>query len=138
MDFGIPSLTDLVIRNAWVRSFDLLVAILAIQDVCIGRTASSSAPAMRHDALGRKPDRSRRSFHDGVDIDSIRDKNRKFSIMNVADQPSTMEGLRRTQENSLRLSGIKNVGDIAIEETPANRQSSLRTWYRAMRHSTLP
>lgn len=128
MDIRIPSLTDIIIRNAWVGSFDLLVAILAIQNVRIGRTASSGVPAMRHGALDRKADRSGGRFHDGLNIDGIRDKDGKFSIMDVANQPPAMEGLRRTQENSLWLGGVQNVSDIAIEETPANGQPFLQTW----------
>lgn len=74
---------------------------------------------MGQNILDRKLDRRGGSFHYRVNIHRIRDKHGKLSIVDVAHQPPAMEGLGGTKENSLRLSGIQDVGDIAIEETPA-------------------
>lgn len=79
-------LTDLIVGDAWVGSFDFFVTILAIQDVCIGGPTSPSVLVLpRHETVDRKFRRGGRGFHYGLDIDSICHKHRKLSAVNVAD-----------------------------------------------------
>lgn len=98
------------------------MTILAIQNVRIGRAAGASAPAMlrRHVCINRESDYGSGSFHDGLDIDSIRNEHRKLPIMNVTDPSLAIEGLGRAKENSLGMSSIQNEGDVAIEERPVH------------------